>query len=651
MTSDAQFAARGFVKAGGTQASRANFAAHDASASPYEGYGRGGHAAHGSHAARPAGGGRGSGGGRRHRGLAIALVVILVIVALLLALAIVGVRAVNSARDKAQTLVDDARAVASQVQSGGASELGQTLSNGSATLSRDVSALKQEIDGGFVWSIAAALPGYGQDVKAARALVDAADVLVNQVMSPSAKVIVEYPVQQVLSGSTVNTAAVQAYCSLIDQIQPSVASASATLEGVSAPHVSQVNDAIAQISEPLSKVSDALEQAEPVVDALPGILGANGTRTYLVVALNNSEIRSLDGMPGAMMAVTVDNGAIEFGDVYNASEFGNDFTGAEQLALTDEEFAAFGSSPGNMIQNVNFIPDFPRVCELLNQYWERDYGTTYDGIVALDVPMLQYIVAATGIQVQMSDGTVLNGETTNSVLLHDVYVNYPEEGGVQDAYFVEAADSIMSSLFDISLSNVDLTGLVDTVRQGIDEGHMYAWMSDASEQSAMERLGLDGAVSHDAQNPVLNVYLDDSTYSKIDWYLRGQTTVEGSVANADGSTTYTVSTSLTNTMDWEGIASGEINAYIYGYNAEKADEGDMLTRIYLLAPEGATIESVDTSAFSTEDTEYGSGTLYGRQILWGMVHTEPGETTTVTYTITVPAGAAQMDVEMTPTMG
>lgn len=582
-----------------------------------------------------------SGGTGRHTGRIVAIVVAVVLV-VLIALGALAARAVLNARGAAQKLADDARAFQGQVDSLGAIGITEQLPGVVPVLSADLDDLQGALDSP-VFSVASVLPVVGQDVRAALSLVDTAQILVDQVATPALPMLNQYPLDTLYENGSVNADGVKAYCAFLGQIAPSVERAAQSLDGARAPHVQAIQGVLDKVQEPLQSFSQTLGEVSPYVDRLPDVLGCNGTRTYLVVAQNNAEIRSTGGMPGAMMYVSIENGKPYIGEVSNAGDFANESTGGSQIELSPEEYTMFGPSPGNMIQNVSYIPDFPRVAELLSQYWQRDYNVSYDGVIALDIPMLARIVAATG-DVTMTDGTVLNADTTSRMLSHDVYVNYPEQGEFQDAYFIEAANRIMGNLFNVNLSS-GAAGLMKSVRDGIDTGHLLAWMANPQEQALIQSLGMDGALSSDPATPQLGVYFSDATWSKIDWYLSPTTTLDGVVKNADGTKTYNVTTSLTNTIDPAEITSGVLNAYIYGYNDEKYDEGDMLTWTYVLAPIGADLRLVTPPA----GVEVQSGTLYGHQALWMFTHTEPGETTTLTYQVTVAPGAEDMTVLQTPT--
>ena len=156
----------------------------------------------------------------------------------------------------------------------------------------------------------------------------------------------------------------------------------------------------------------------------------------------------------------------------------------------------------------------------------------------------------------------------------------------------------------------------------------------------MQELGVAGALSTDPTKPTLGVYLNDDSYSKLSWYTQVGTTIDGGTKNADGSITYNVTTTLTNTITPEEAATAPI--YIYGGNSDKRNNSDMLHFVYFIAPAGGTI-----SNFSASDglifTDYGvnEATLGGLQFIRVRTRLRSGESGTFSYQVTVPAGATQ----------
>ena len=364
-------------------------------------------------AGRPSGG-RGSGGtSGRKRSKAPLFIVLGIVVALIAAVAVVGTMAYGSvqrALDGARSLpstVDDLQAA---VENGDGAALQQATSD----LRQGVDSLREELDGP-IWDLAARVPGYGGDVEGARELLSIADTLIGGALEPAATTLASYPLDSLLSGSSVNTAALTQYCSLVTQVELAVDDASARLESLGTFRISQLNDVVDQLREPLAQASELLDAYGPLVAQIPEVIGCNGPRTYLIIAQCNSEVRATGGFPGASGTVTVENGQATLGGFTTISGK-RDVT----FQLTDEEIALFGADMGISPGNLNCTPDFPRAASLMAEAWQAYMGQAVDGVIAMDPVFVQDILTLVG-GVTTSDGTVVDGTNAAQILSSDIY--------------------------------------------------------------------------------------------------------------------------------------------------------------------------------------------------------------------------------------
>lgn len=575
----------------------------------------------------------------------ILLIVLAIVAALLVAIAVYAafmVGSVQRVRASVTSLQSEAQTLTSAVSAGKVDELQVALSSTVGPLGDDIAAVKQELSS-TVWKIAGALPIVGADVTAASQLVDAADTLTTQVLVPLSATMETFPIKQLFQDGVVNADGLKVYCALVTQVTPAVQSATATLGSVHAPHIDQVNTVAEKLAGLLGTANEALTKYGSVVSILPDLLGCNGQRAYVMTAQNLVEIRPTGGFPGALALMTVENGALELGDFFSCNYFSSDE--AIRFETTQEEKDIFGQDPGKYYGNTNFIYDFPRAASLWSQFWLRDDGVVVDGIIAIDPIFLQGIVGLLG-DVPMSDGVVLTGSNTVTVLEHDVYWTYTSNAE-QDAYFAEAAFNTLEQ-FTSRGSGLDFSALLDLIETSIDKGNLLVWMADANEQSVLEDFGCTGSVGDDPTKPVLGVYFSDNTGSKYDWYLDTDTQIVSTTANADGSTSYAMVTTYTNTATQEDLDAAEsIGAlnYIFGVNADRYYDGDMMTTIYLAAPAGATITDY---SMSNGDMLY-DYPYNGHQSLHVMSHIDPGESIVVTYTVTTAPGAEPLTIKTTPT--
>lgn len=297
------------------------------------------------------------------------------------------------------------------------------------------------------------------------------------------------------------------------------------------------------------------------------MLGANGqTRHYLVLAMSNVEIRACGGFPGSRGVMSVTDGKLELGDFVKVDMMKEPLS---PLPITDEEANLFTTgwgltgfnTLGYTMGDVTMTPDYPRAAQLASDMQKAIVGDDIDGVFAVDPVFLQYMLGIVG-STQLPDGTVVDGSNAAKVLLHDIYWNYPVEE--QDAIFAAVAGSAFNKIVD-ELGSSDITKIAAAIEKGASEGRILMYSRNDDEEKAAKALGISGALQTDtSEAPILGVYVNNYSYSKMDWFLDKRVTIDSSVENADGSTTYRVTTTLKNTMTPQEKA--EMPGYFQGHN-------------------------------------------------------------------------------------
>ena len=512
-----------------------------------------------------------------------------------------------------------------------------------------VSDLRSQMQGPL-WGVAEWIPVLGEDVKAARTLVDTLANLVDGALVPVSQALsaVEPDRLVVAEGSDrvrFDVAAIRAVADAVKRAVPVLEEAASTVGGMGETHIAQLTEAVGMAREKIAPLAGELDEAAGLLEALPGLLGASGERVYGVLAQNNVEIRSTGGLPGQCCRVEVRDGLLSLGEVQGVRNFMN--PGDDEamcVPLTDEEIALYSKSVGYMSVNVNCIPDFPRVCDIFSQLWSATNNEHVDGFVAIDPIFLQALMGLTQ-GTQTADGTVLDGTSTVCVLMHDTYWRNLDDYGATDVYFTEAASAALDCIMG-GISSMDPGALLQAVRRGIDGGNLLMWASDADEQATIERRGASGEVTLDPAAPQLGVYLNNGSWSKFEWYLDLDFSMGEARGNADGSRTYPCSLRLTNAMTPEELEAS--NAVITGGNPAKRSEDDMLEVFNLYAPAGGRIEVVSSNGqVDLADDK----TYRGLQVVCGEAHVQIGAPAEITFNVTVsPEAARELSVRIPPTV-
>lgn len=535
------------------------------------------------------------------------------------------------------TVKDSASAIMAQ-----AATLKDSLKNGDeAGLNGSVNVIVSNTDtissevSSPLWTAASFIPVVGEDVRSVQTLGAVASDLVHDALVPITTDLSGTSLSDLLQDGRVDVDLIRTVSSSLGDALPVIQRSVDTIAALPEAHIPQLRDVLGQIQGPISEAQGTIGQVKPILDLLPQMLGADGqTRTYLIIAQNNAELRSTGGLPGSWGTITVSDGAISMGGDFQTILHGEGF----DVSATEEEIQYVCASIHTDPAQVNFTPDFTRVGELSKEYWEQAGYGSVDGVIAIDPVFLQRLLALTG-GFSAPDGETVDGSNAAKVLLSDTYWKFGNDGEAQDAYFSSVASLAFENVMN-NLGNAGMTDLMDVVEQSGDDGRLLVWMANADEQALMDEMGLSGRLGSDSTKPELGVYINDDTVSKISWYTSARTTIGEGVKNADGTTTYDVVTTLSNTID-EATAA-DAPEYISGGNSKKRDVSDMLDYVYFYAPAGGTISNFTVSEGGlVGDIAPVDHPIYSLQVINAHVHARAGETVTFTYQVTVSAEASE----------
>ena len=581
---------------------------------------------------------------KRHTGAIIAAVVAV----LLVALGASGLMLLNSAKtvkSEAKEAVEIVGGLKDKVTSGDFS----TLPDDAKKIDELCDSMKAETSSPL-WTAASFIPVYGSDINAARTMIDALSDVSSNALVPMADNLSQATPGKLFQDGMINVSALQAVADSLSSSSKVFKSANEKVQGIGDTHISQVTELVDKAKDGFATLNGAVDAAEKVAPVLPQMLGANGqTRHYLVLAMSNVEIRACGGFPGSRGVMSVTDGKLELGDFVKVDMMKEPLS---PLPITDEEANLFTTgwgltgfnTLGYTMGDVTMTPDYPRAAQLVSDMQKAIVGDDIDGVFAVDPVFLQYMLGVVG-GTQLPDGTVVDGSNAAKVLLHDIYWNYPVEE--QDAIFAAVAGSAFNKIVD-ELGSSDITKIAAAIEKGASEGRILMYSRNDDEEKAAKALGISGALQTDtSEAPILGVYVNNYSYSKMDWFLDKRVTIDSSVENADGSTTYRVTTTLKNTMTPQEKA--EMPGYFQGHNGISQDIDDEVLRLYLYAPAGGSISDIKTSGSGS--IEMNEATHDGLKVAWGGVHMLLGQDIKVEYTVTTSkdSGHKELKVRTTPT--
>lgn len=584
----------------------------------------------------------------RRRAVATVLIVVLVLLATTAAAGYCFYGSVRTVKTQAEGALAQAGTLEEQLLSGDSAGAQQSA----AAIAQAAQSMHHETSSPL-WTAATAIPVAGSDVRSVRMLTALVDDLAQNALVPLADNLSGTDLGSIFTDEgSVDIGALNALVNAVTQVAPVVQRDADAVNSLPEPHLEQLQSPLQKAKEMLARLNDGASTASEVGSVLPALLGANGTRHYLVMAQGNSEIRSSGGFPGQVSRLTVENGKLNMGEFSGLSKNAlrrYDTTPGlgDGYPITDVEATAFWHNAGKIPGDAGFIPDFSRVAEIWQWQWADQHGgETLDGIIGVDPVFLQNLLDVVGGVTNEETGYTLDGSTTAQLLLNQVYIDYPDPKD-SDAVFVALAQQCVDQVLG-NLGKADTVQLVQALATSVQNRNFQMWSANPVEEAALDKLGVTGKLNSDPTAPEVGFYVSNASFCKIDWYLALQIALDSGARNADGTTTYHVTATLHNDLDpaledslpWYTAKAG---------NGEvpKRSAGDEILRVYLTAPAGGSIRNLDVDGYCTSDNL--SFTYENLQLISSRVSVQPGETCTFNYDVSTAVGAGRLGVDTTPT--
>lgn len=480
--------------------------------------------------------------------------------------------------------------------------------------------------------------GYIDSVEKLLSLVDEAS---NDIARPTAAVFAEYPLSELKVDDGFNITIINAYLSLLEDIEPKIDDIVYSMNQVNLPM--GLNSMISDYSAQIASMTGSYDNLKEFLPLFQTFIGDGSDRTYLLAAQNSSEIRASGGFPGSVGTIRIRDGILRIGDFNSVYNVLSTYT-PSAAGITDEELELFGSWM-NGPRDACFDPDFERVAYIWALAYEQKNSEHVDGVVSMTPAIIQNMLGYIG-NVTLSDGTELTGDNATQVLQYDLYYRYlnarasANSNDYVDSLFAETAKATMAKL----VSDFDVKKAGDYYKvfsDGAKNRTVMMWMEDASEQELVKNAGCSGGLNDNPENPETGVYFSISDPCKLGWFLNIDTQISDSTVNSNGSSTYDVNVTFSNILsDDDKVNAG---GYILGSYG-----GTITGYIHIFAPAGGTISDVEMSNGGIMNT----GSYHNLDVAYRFGNSiRPGSSITVTYKVTTAPGVTNpLRVSSTPTL-
>lgn len=429
------------------------------------------------------------------------------------------------------------------------------------------------------------------------------------------------------SNGSVNLAAVASLVPPLRDATQSLAVASVDLAAVDSPWLAP--PLAARLGELRSTVEDTLPTSALALqgaEVVPGLLGANGPRRWLVLVATPAESRLAGGFVGNWAVLEARDGELDVVEDGSAADLNAQVPpGAPPLELSTDYRLRYGRyTPDRFFQNVTASPDFPTVGAVAAAYYQRATGTSVSGVMSLDPVALGAIVDLGGpVRINALDRT-FSGDELASYLLTDFYLLSDD---AQDEVIADAIDAAVDGLTDATLPGPG--AIAEALGAVVDEGRLTLWSPEPAEERFFIDLGVDGALPANTGEDFLFVGIANVSPNKIDTYIERVVTYSAEWDPESGQVTAVAEVVLTNT------APGGLPPVVVGNNSG-LPEGTARTYVSLYTPLLATGLSVDGEPVGVEAQREGGWRTWSTQVL-----VPAGESVTLRFELEGSVGAGE----------
>ena len=586
---------------------------------------------------------------RRRRWVWITLtIVLLVLLALAAAAWVVGQRALTAKAEleTARDLIDQVKTAADEGDYEGAIAPYDQI--------QEHTARAREMTDHALWELAEGIPTAGRNLVAMREvtagiddvvlalepLVDIAGDLDPSALAPQDGRI---PLERIQEITAVMAATEADFATLAPRI--------AAID--TAGTIGALGSAQTQLVDMLEGLQETLAEVRPKIEAIPPLLGSEGPRTYVVMFLNNAELRSLGGSATTFAEITLDNGAIGAPTVQPAG-YGNmiphpDFS---VIPLSEEFEAIYAKSLGRWIANATLRPSEDTAAQIVQAEWARMYGRQVNGVISMDGPALAHLLGAVG-PITLSTGDVVSSDTVLPLLFNEIYQRYSTGDLYADdaAQGVVYAETVAATFERLSTGQFDPEVLFEAMTTAAEGNHTNVWLADEAERSlladtALAATGLRPASTDDQD--VVGVYLNDQVGSKLNFYLASTVATGTGACGPDGRQVHRVTTTLTSTLPPEAVAGLSQNVAGKSWARYGLAKGEQRMVVFLYLPPGAQFGQIlgpDGPVAPSGNTDADRAV----HVMW--VNVPPGGTQQLTFDVLMPdATERDLVVDITPTV-
>lgn len=371
-----------------------------------------------------------------------------------------------------------------------------------------------------LWRLASAVPVAGRSFTVARDATRVAELLVDGVLPAGLRGLRQLEDGGLLLDGQVDLDLLRDVGTEVRTAADAAAQARRTVQAMPDDGVpSPVSGPAAELRAQVERLADALTTAQASLDVLPGALGGDGVRRWLVAVQNNAEARGTGGLIGAYAVVRAEDGRISLDAVGSNLDLR---TADEPVVDLGPEFAErYDLLAGRTLwSSANLSPDWPSAAQVVRGLWTAQGGGRVDGVVGVDPVSMANILAVTGpAQV---DGREVSAENVVRFVTKQQYAELSTDNEVRKGVLAVLAEAFYDR---VAAGGWSGPAMLRGLGAAGASGHLQVWSAHEREQALLGTRRVGGALPATAGS-YLQIVSNNAAGNKADAYLRRQVAYE-----------------------------------------------------------------------------------------------------------------------------
>lgn len=332
------------------------------------------------------------------------------------------------------------------------------------------------------------------------------------------------------SSKTIRIDRIEAVGALISTIRRSIDQTREELESVDRDKIpGRLRDGIKRGIAEAKKSDEVLADAEAGFAILPGVLGADETRTYLLGIQNSAELRGTGGSLLQFKILEISDGKPSLqksGSIYKVDRNRKQLS----IPLPEDAWYVAGIDDAQRAGNANWSPDWPLSAKLTVDYAQASgarFPDQIDGVIGVDPAVLEELLPGTG-KPKAHIGTLIRPENIVHYVLYQAYASFPIPG-VRRAALKQIVNAFYRKLFNPASP----TALIPGLGRALAQKHMQIWLQRAEEQRFIERMDWDGTIEKAKGSDYLYVVEQNVGGNKLDYFDEQTNTMKVAISGRD----------------------------------------------------------------------------------------------------------------------